>query len=214
MMKLFPGIARTVAEAVVKQFGEAIMDLVCAGYTVNTDTCRYAPMFKGNIVDNVWDPSRNYIQVSTTQGKRMREEIAKTKVQILGDKPGNMYIASTTDSATRAGGYTATAGAILTVQGKGLKVVDGSITLTDKEGKVTNIPESYWANNMPKKLSFFVPIGLDDGDYTLTVSTRYARSGIALNEPHVATQVITRGKSNTPGGNGGNEGGDDPGMWG
>jgi hypothetical protein len=213
MMKLSPGINRTVAEAVIKQYDEAIIDLVCAGYTVNTGTGRYAPSFKGNIVDNVWDPLRNFIQVSITQGKRLREAIANTKVQILGEKPGNMYIASTNDSATRAGGYTATSGAMFTVRGKGLKVIDGSITLTNDKGKVTDIPETYWANNMPSKLTFLVPAGLKDGDYTLTVTTKYAHSGTPSSISRKATQLITIGATPNTGGNDGG-GGDDPGFMG
>jgi hypothetical protein len=203
MMQLYPGITRTVAEATVKQFEEAILDLVCNGYTVNTDTCRYAPSFRGLIRGGVWDPQRNSIHVAITQGKRLRDEIADTTVQILGDKPGSMYIASTDDGATRAVDNTATAGAQFTVFGKGLKVVDGSITLTDSGGRVTTIPESQWANNLPKKLTFLIPAGLSDGDYTLTVSTKYGHGGNLLNTPHVVTQVITIGEHPDNGDDGG-----------
>ncbi|MDR1004787.1 MAG: DUF4469 domain-containing protein [Prevotellaceae bacterium] len=199
MMKLFPGITHTVAEAVVKQFGEAIIDLVCNGYTVNTDTCRYAPSFKGIIHNNAWDPTRNSIHISITQGKSLREAIKDTTVQILGEKGDAMYIAATNDAATRAEDYTATSGSMLTVIGNELKVVDGSITLTDSKGTVTNIPENLWATNMPKKLTFLIPEGLNDGDYTLTVTTMYSGGGKPATNPHVATQVLTIGK-----------GGDDP----
>jgi hypothetical protein len=103
----------------------------------------------------------------------------------------------------------AAAGAQFTVFGKGLKVVDGSITLTDSGGRVTTIPESQWANNLPKKLTFLIPAGLSDGDYTLTVTTKYARSGVSLNEPRVVTQTITIGEHPDTGSGGGD--GDLPG---
>jgi hypothetical protein len=213
MMKLYPGITRTVAEATVKQFEDAITDLVCNGYTVNTDIIRLAPSFRGIIRDNAWDSARNSIHITITQGKRLRDAIADTTVQILGDKPGSMFIASTNDGATRAGDNSATSGAMLTVYGKGLKVVEGSITLTDKAGKVTPIPEEHWANNLPSKLTFLIPTGLADGDYTLTVTTKYSGSGRVLNTPHVATDVITIGQSTNTGGSGGGDD-NDPGIWG
>jgi hypothetical protein len=190
MMKLFPGITRTVAEATVKQFQEALIDLVCNGYTVNTDAGRYTPSFRGLIRDNAWDATRNFIRVSITQGKRLREAIADTTVHILGDKPEAMYIASTRDSATQARDNTATAGAMLTLYGNRLKVVEGSITLTDTDGNVTDIPAKHWAHNASKRLVFLVPESMKEGDYTLTVATRYENNGKLMKDPRLATQVI------------------------
>jgi hypothetical protein len=201
MMKLSPGINRTIAEATVKQFCEAIIDLVCNGYTVNTDICRFAPSFRGIIKSNAWDSTRNSIQVTITQGKRLREEINDTTVQIIGEKSPTMVINATEDGATHAEDNSATSGAPLHVYGRGLKVIEGNITLTDKTGKVTTIPESQWANNTPKKLTFYIPQDLPDGEYTMTVTTKAGSDhGKLLKEPHIVTQVITIGKSTNPGG--------------
>jgi hypothetical protein len=208
MMKLSPGINRTIAEAIVKQYGEAIIDLVCSGYTVNTDTCRYAPSFRGVIKSNAWDATRNTIHVTITQGKRLREEINDTTVQIVGEKATAMAINATKDGATHAEDNTATAGAMFNVYGRNLKVVQGSITLTDKSGKVTVIPESQWANNGPKKLTFILPANLPDGEYTLAVTTKISSNRKdLLKEPRTVTQVITIGKSAAP--DDGNGNGDD-----
>jgi hypothetical protein len=199
MLKLYHGLTRTIVEAIVKQFGEAIIDLVCAGYTVTTDTCRYAPSFKGLIRSNVWDPERNTIHVNITQGKRMREEINDTVVQILGDKPGSIFIASTHDTATAAEDNTATPGAMFNVYGKGLKVVEGSITLTDSKGKVITIPAIHWANNMPKRLTFLIPSNMKEGDYTLTITTRRGSNKTTLlKKARVATTIVTIGTKSTP----------------
>jgi hypothetical protein len=199
MMQLYPGITRTVAEAVVKQFCDAVTDLVCQGYTVNTDICRFAPSFKGIIRGNVWNPATNSIHVSITQGKNLREEIKDTTVEILGEKPDAMYIASTEDGATRAGDNSATPGAQFTVTGKNIKIVDGSLTLTDHSGHITTIPDSQIAVNLPKKLIFLVPAGLKEGDYTLTVTTKYTGNQRLLEIPRVATQVITIGQKDNAG---------------
>jgi hypothetical protein len=215
IVEAYPGITPTVVEAAIKQFNDMVSDLVCQGYTVNTDLCRFAPSFKGLIRGNVWNPETNSIHVSITQGKALREAISDTTVEILGEKPDAMYIASTEDGATRFGDNSATAGAQFTLYGRNLKIVDGSLTLTDASGNVTDIPTSQIAVNEPKKLIFFIPAGLKEGDYTVTVTTKYSAGSHPLTEPHIATQVITIGqKDNTGGGNTGGGSGNTGGSGG
>jgi hypothetical protein len=208
----YPGITRTVVEAAIKQFNDMVSDLVCQGYTVNTELCRFAPSFKGLIRGNVWNPQTNSIHINITQGKTLREAINDTTVEILGEKPDAIYIASTEDGATRFGDNSATAGAQFTLYGRNIKIVDGGLTLTDAAGNVTDIPTSQIAINSPKRLIFLIPSGLKDGDYTVTVRTHYSGTPKPLKVAHEVSQVITIGQSEdngdgNTGGGGGNTGG-------
>lgn len=102
------------------------------GYSINTDFCRIVLQLKGVAKNNAWDPATNSIYVSLTQGKKLREAIKDTTVQILGDRQASMYINGTKDAATRATDLSATAGRNFTVLGKNIKVAgtDPSVSIT------------------------------------------------------------------------------------
>lgn len=42
------------------------------GYSVNTDLFRAVPQLKGLAEGNAWNPEKNSIYVSLTQGKKLR----------------------------------------------------------------------------------------------------------------------------------------------
>lgn len=145
-----------------------------------------------------------------TQGKALREAIADTTVDILGERPVKFYIGSSSDAATRATDFSATAGRPFTIYGKNILPAgtDASVgvTLTSLEtNAVTRFTEGMIALAEPSRLILLIPEGLADGEYKLTVTTQYKGSSTEfLKAPRSTSQSIYIG--GVPGG-GGNEGG-------
>ena len=164
----------------INLYHEVISELVMNGYSVNTDLFRAVPQLKGLAEGNAWNPEKNSIYVSLTQGKRLREEIEDTTVQIFG-RPTGYYVHQRHIGCRQARGYqpfgycrTLT----LQVLGKNIKVAgtDASvgITLTASEGgSVTKLDADMLVVNDPSRLIILLPSGLKDGEYTLTVTTQF-----------------------------------------
>ena len=79
----------------VTLYHRIVMDLILNGYSVNTGLFRAVPQLKGVVEGGVWNKENNSIYVSFTQDKALREAIAKTVVEILGEKSNIMYILET-----------------------------------------------------------------------------------------------------------------------
>jgi hypothetical protein len=130
----------------VTLYHRVLMDLILNGYSVNTGLFRAVAQLTGVIEGGVWNKERNSIYVSLTQDKVLREEIAKTSVEILGEKSNIMYILETEDKKTGLKDGSATAGRNFFVRSAMLKVVGDDesvgVTLTNaakftKNGTIT-----------------------------------------------------------------------------
>lgn len=209
-----PGVLRGTMEMIVKLHNEVVAEEVLNGVSVNTGLFRAVAQFRGTAVNDAWDPSKDSVYVSFTQGKTLRESIADTTVQVLGDRPAKFYIGSTSDVATKATDYSATAGRNLTLYGKNILPAGDDpsvgITLTNTETQaVTKLTEDMIAVAEPSRLVILIPAGLDDGEYTLTVTTQYSGGARPLVNPRSTSQTIyIGGTPQTPGG----EDGDDSGQ--
>lgn len=207
-----PGLHREAMSMSVNLYHEVLTELAMNGYSVTTDLFRIVPQLKGLAENNAWNPEKNSIYVSMTQGKKLREAIADTTVQILGDRQAAMYINGTQDASTRATDLSATAGRNFTLLGKNIKVTGTDpavgITLTSDKGVVTKLTQDMLVVNDPSKLIILLPANLADGEYTLTVTTQFTSSSkTPLKTPRIASQVIYIGKApdgggSTPGGGG------------
>lgn len=206
-----PGLHRETMAMSVNLHNEVISELVMSGYSVTTHLFRAVPQIRGLVEKNAWNPEKNSIYVSMTQGKKLREEIEDTTVQILGDRQAAIYINGTQDASTRATDLSATAGRNFTLLGKNIKVAGTDpkvgITITASDGKDTKIPEDMIVVNDPSKLIILLPSNLTDGEYTLTVTTQYSTGKGQLKTPRTASQSIYIGKA--PAGGGGTSGGGD-----
>lgn len=200
-----PGLHRETMSASVNLYHEVVSELVMNGYSVNTDLFRAVPQLKGLAEGNVWNPKKNSIYVSLTQGKKLREGTKDTTVQVLGDRQAAMYINGTQDAATRATDLSATAGRNFTLLGKNIKVVgtDASVGITltaTTDGTVTKLDTDMLVVNDPSKLILLLPSSLTDGEYTLTVTTQFAAGKTLLKSPRQASQTIYIGEAPTGGG--------------
>lgn len=191
---------------VVTLFLRIVARFILNGYSVNTSLFRAVAQFTGVIEGGKWDPEKNSVYVSFIQDKMIREEIAKTTVNILGMKADVMYILETEDKKSKLKDGSATAGRNFFVRGSMLKVMGDDpsvgVTLTDEKGVVKKLEDDEIAINKPSELTLLIPADLTAGTYTLTVTTQYSKGNVGLKEPRsVSTTIYVGGKP----GNGGEE---------
>lgn len=68
---------------VIKQFNIKVAQKVLSGYKVNTGLVSLNPDIKGLIFNGKWNPSINKVEVSFSSGEDLKNEISKTKVEIM-----------------------------------------------------------------------------------------------------------------------------------
>lgn len=202
------GLRRETIEHVVNLYHRVVERLVLNGYNVNTGLFYAATQAKGVVENGAWNPEKNSLYVSITQGKELREAIAETKVVIDGMANENIYLSGTIDTATRANDGSATPGRNFTLTGRNIKIAGDNpsvgLKLTDSKGEETAVAMDMIGVNDPSKLVFIMPAGLADGVYTLTVTTQYSgNSKTLLKEPRSVSRTLTIGS-----GGGGGEGED------
>lgn len=189
---------------VVTLFLRIVARFILNGYNVNTTLFRAVAQFTGVVEGGKWNSEKNSVYVSFIQDKMIREEVAKTTVNILGMKADVMYILETEDKKTKLKDGSATAGRNFFVRGALLKVMgtDPSVgvTLTAEGGTVTKLEEDEIAINKPSELTLLIPAALTAGTYTLTVTTQFCKTTQLLKTPRsVSTTIYIGGK---PGGGG------------
>ena len=189
----------------VTLYNRVLTDLILNGYSVNTGLFRAVAQLTGVIEGGVWNKEKNSIYVSFTQDKALREAIAQTAVEILGEKSNIMYILETEDKKTGLKDGSATAGRNFFVRGAMLKVVGDDesvgVTLTNEAKAVTKLTDDLITINNPSSLTLLLPADLAEGEYTLTVMTQFANSGHMLKTPRsVSTQIWIGGKPADGGG--------------
>lgn len=203
------GLRRETIEHVVGLYNRVVERLLLTGYNVNTGLFYASARAKGVVEAEGWNPEKNSIYVSFTQGKELREAINDTKVEITGKADDTAYFSWGTDTATRVTGATATPGRNFAQKGKNIKIAgtDASVglKLTDnKTGQETPIPMDMIGVNEPSQVVFIVPAGLADGEYTLSLTTQYGGKSL-LKQPKTVTRTLVIGS-----GGGDDGGGEDP----
>ena len=203
MMAVNPGLERETIEMVVKLEHRIIQKLTMNGMRVSNGlfSAVATPKGKGG---STWDPKVNELNISITQGNSWRDAIRDTTVNVIGYKSDVMYITTITNAATRATNGTATQGRPLKVEGNYLKVVGSDpsvgIYFIDAEGEETQVTEDFWSVNQPKTLSFVVPAGLENGVYTLRITTQYSgKNNTYVRTPRTVERTVYVGVEPTLG---------------
>lgn len=199
MQKQDTGLRPETMHHAVTLYHRVVMDLILNGYSVNTGLFRAVPQLTGVIEGGVWNKEKNSIYVSFTQDKALREAIAQTVVEILGEKSNIMYILETEDKKTGLKDGSATAGRNFFVRGAMLKVAGDDetvgVTLTNAAKAVTKLADDLITINNPSSLTLLLPAELTEGEYTLTITTQYSSSGTLLKTPRsVSTPIWIGGK--------------------
>lgn len=216
IMEMNPGLERETVEAVVNLEQRAIQKLVLTGFRVNMGLYSAVAQFTGVVEGMAFDPARNSVYVSFTQGKDLREAIGAVGVNIVGEKGSSMYV-STGGAATRvpsdgSAAFVATAGRNFTLKGSKIKIAGDDpsvgITFVAEDGTETKLADDMIAINEPSRLVFLVPDTLADGTYTLRVTTQYTSSSAnLLKSPRSIEQTIYIGEDPAGGDDGDDDGG-------
>lgn len=194
MLRELTGLKRETLKHAVELYHRIIGDRLARGFSVSTASFHAAPIFHGTISDGVWNPERNSIGVSMRATKQLREKVACSAVEILGEKPKSIQIYQVKDLMTGATDGTATRGKSLLVKGKNIKVIGDNervgIWFTGADEVSTKVPEYDINYNMPSELNFTVPTSLPVGTYTMTITTQYSKSARLLKVPHTIETPI------------------------
>lgn len=215
MMLVNPGLERETLRHVFDLEHRVTRRLLMSGMRISNGLYDASLACRGVVHGASWDPKHNVLYVNFQQGKELREAIAGTVVNVIGEKGDVMYVASSLDAETGAGGFVATQGSNFTLLGKNIKITGDDpsvgITLTDSTRAVTKIEGDLIVQNTPSKLVFIVPEGMADGEYELKVVTQYSGSSVYLKSPRAITKTLTVGEEvdDAPVTGGGDDGGDD-----
>lgn len=196
MMKEITGLKEETLNHAVTLYNRIIMESLLNGYTINTGLFYASPSFQGVIEGGVWDKEKNAIKVNFQQGKTLREEIALTKVDILGEKADIMYVIEVEDKKTGLKDGTASPGFGLVIKGRNLKVGGSNesvgVYLINESQSSEKLPDYQIIKNMPSELIIQIPSGLLDGTYTLRITTQWGHSSKKeLKEPRSVEIPLT-----------------------
>lgn len=195
------GLRRETIVHVTTLYERICARLLMNGWYLNTGLFYAVPRFTGVINGGKWDPEKNNIYVVFNQDKVLREEIAKTSVHILGEKPDVMYIVEVEDRKTGLKDGTMSPGRNFFVRGAYLKVVgsDAAVGVTLKkaaDNTVIKLDDDMITTNKPSELTLLLPVDLADGDYELTVTTQFCSGNRLLKEPRSVSVAVHVGNNN------------------
>jgi len=96
-------VKRETAVDIVTRFNRKAADLALSGYNVNTGLVYMRSIVKGTFYNKTWNPDVNSVYVSITQGFDLRQAVADTAVEILGEQAdrGITFTNTTTKVATK-----------------------------------------------------------------------------------------------------------------
>lgn len=181
-------LKRETIRNIISLFNNKVTQMALSGYNVNTGLTYMRPVIKGAFYDKTWNPEANSVYVSMTQGAELREAIAETGVEILGEQSNPLEIYSITDQFTKATDGKLTRGRNVEIKGSYLKIIGDNaacgISFYHTQSKqTTKLAESDIVLNEPSRLLIFIPSTLEQGEYELSVTTQYTGGGTTLKEP-------------------------------
>ncbi|MDP4269822.1 MAG: DNA-binding domain-containing protein [Bacteroidota bacterium] len=167
---------------ILTRFNRKTAELVTSGYNVNTGLVYMRPVIKGAFYGKTWDPNVHSVYVSINQGADLREAIAETSVEILGELSDPIEILSLTDTTTGKTDGSLTKGRNAELKGSFLKVTgdkpECGITFRNLTTQaITKLADGDIVLNEPSRLLIYVPAELAAGEYELAVTTQYSGGG-------------------------------------
>lgn len=185
-------IKRETVVDIITRFNRKAADLVLSGYNVNTGLVYMRPVIKGVFYDKTWNAGVNSVYITINQGADLRNAVAETVVEIMGEQSNPLEILSITDSSTGKTDGTLTLGRNAELRGSYLKIAgdhpDCGITFTNTDTQVvTKLAMGDIVLNEPSRLLILVPAALAKGEYELTLTTQFTSGSIILKTPRTAS---------------------------
>ena len=173
---------------IVSRFNRKAADLVLSGYNVNTGLVYMRPVIKGVFYDKTWNPQLNSVYVAINQGLDLRNAVAETVVEILGEQADPLEILSLTDTTTGKTDGTLTKGRNAELKGSYLKITgdnpDCGIAFRNIATQtVSKLAPGDIVLNEPSRLLVLVPATLEAGEYELSVTTQFTGGNTLLKAP-------------------------------
>lgn len=184
-------IKRETAIDIISRFNRKSADMVLSGYNVNTGLVYMRPVVKGVFYDKTWNPDTNPVYIAINQGLDIRNAVAETVVEILGEQADPLEILSITDNTTGKTDGTLTPGRNAELKGSYLRIIgdhpDCGVTFKNTATQaITKLTPGDIVLNEPSRLLILVPATLE-GEYELTVTTQFTSGNITLKTPRTVT---------------------------
>ena len=135
-----------------------------------------------------WDSKKHRLIARIASSKDLRETLAKTPVNVLGEAPDSSVINSITDVASDTVNDVITPGGIANLKGHRIKIAGDKpevglfFTEQTTQQKVTVSLKSIGTND-PSKISFVIPATLTAGGYLLSIVTQYSGGSRERKDP-------------------------------
>lgn len=188
-------IKRETVIDIISRFNRKAADLVLSGYNVNTGLVYMRPVIKGVFYDKVWNAETNSVYITINQGADLRNAVAETVVEIMGEQSQPMEILSITDSTTGKTDGTLTKGRNVELKGSYLKIAgensDCGISFRDTATQaITKLRITDIVINEPSRLLILIPATLPDGEYKLSITTQFTGGNSLLKAPRTVVLDI------------------------
>jgi hypothetical protein len=192
-------LKRETVEDVVTRYNRVAASFAARGWNVDTGLVYLRVIITGVFFGKKFDPAKNSLYVSATQGVEIRKELSDTDVEILGEMPDVMQIYQVTNLQTKAADGTLTRGRNAEVEGSYIKVIGDDPTVGVYLESVDGAVDTYKLDadlivaNNPSKLLLLIPAEWEPGVYRLKVATQFTSSGKQLAAPRqvVFAQELT-----------------------
>jgi hypothetical protein len=185
-------LKRETAIDIISRFSRKCIDLTLAGYNVNTGLVNMRVTIRGAFYDKKWNPERNRLHVSISPGIDMRNAIAETEVDILGEHGEITVLFNITDLSTGKTDGTLTRGFNAELRGTFIKILGDDPTVgvwlhNTNTGDELQLPAVNIVINEPSRLLLLIPATLAQGEYELRVVTQASSNNKPLKTPRSAT---------------------------
>jgi hypothetical protein len=173
---------------VITRFNNMCISMLAQGQHVNNGLVHMHPSIKGLFFGKIWNSDTNSIYISISQGKELREAIAETKVEILGEHPDPTSIFTLTDLSTGMTDASVTRKFNAEVKGTYIKVVGDDPTcgiyFSNEDWQIDyKLPNEYIVINDPSRVLILIPETLEPNTYEMRIVTQYAASNRPLKKP-------------------------------
>lgn len=179
---------------------DKIIERLCEGHIVATQTATYVPALSGIFMGNtgIVDPAKNVCLVNISNSDALRKQLKNVTPKFSGmvRSMGGARISLVLDTATKKTDGTITPGKMLDVTGNKIRSINADGTglgtvrflKADTREEVATVTE--FGINDPKRLMFIAPT-LDEGGYILQIETYFSTSNTLLKQPRTIEYPVT-----------------------
>lgn len=196
--------------------GDKIIQKLCEGYIVSTQTATYVPSITGvfmGATGNV-DSTKNLCIVNISNSQALRKALKNVKPKFSGlvRTMGGARIALVRDVRSKKTDGTITPGGMIDVTGSKIRCLnaDGSdvgairFLNADTRAEVATVDAAELGMNDPSHLMFNAP-ALDEGAYILQIETYFSNATTLLKQPRLIDYPVTLYVGERPSTGGGEE---------